>query len=84
MAAIMLHAAHGCECPRSLFGELRNTEIAERARHLPRVQKKSNVCRRDPRRYNKGIFLHVIGNQPVVLLGAELSEVAPGANGSAS
>ena len=59
---------------------LGNREVSQFARGLPRIQQQSKIGRRNARRNRGRLFLHIVGNQPVVLLSAELREIAPGAN----
>src|SRR5690348_9866348 len=77
---MVLHAAHGGESATSLFSELLDRQIAEFACNLACVQQKAEVRRRDSCSDKIRLFLHVIGNQPVVLFGAELCKIAPGAD----
>ena len=80
MSAMPVHAADGRECPRGQLGKFRDGEVPQIARHLAGIQKKSYIRRRNARRNSVRFLLHIIGNEPVVLLRAELGEVSPGAD----
>src|SRR5208282_6248958 len=62
-----------------LLGKFRYREIAESAGHLASIEKQAKIRRRNARRNLGVLFLHIIGNQPVVLFSAELGEIPPGA-----
>src|SRR5260370_1305840 len=80
-------AWHVLDCGQRLLAQVdkfRRSEIPKFTSHLSGVQKQSDIGWRDPRRHQERLFLHVVWNKPIVLLGAELGEVAPGADGSAT
>src|ERR1700733_3122231 len=53
-------------------------EVAKLAGDLLRVEKQSEIGRRDTGCDRRRLFLNVVGNQPVMLFGAEFRVVAPG------
>src|SRR5579864_6139678 len=78
MPAILPETRHTCQCAERLFRKFGHREISELTCNLPRVQKEAKVCRRNSSCNSGGLFLHIIGNQPVMLFRAELREIAPG------
>ncbi len=75
---------HGGQSSQGLLGKFRDGQKSEFASHLAGVQKKAQVGGRNARRDGGRFFLHIVRNQPVVLLGAELGEVSPGAERGAA
>src|SRR4029079_3415737 len=65
--------------PQALFGEFRNRQTTKLAGRLAGIQKKAQVGGRNACRDGGRFFLHIIRDQPVVFLGTELGEIAPGA-----
>ena len=51
--------------------EFRNRQVAELTRHLARIEQEAEIGRRDAGGDLGRLFLHVVGNQPVVFLVAE-------------
>src|SRR5579864_2673665 len=80
VAAVAAHATHGGQSLSGQLREFRHREISKLAGDLAGVEQKSDVRWRDPPSHAIRFFLHVVRDQPVVFLGAEFGEVAPGAD----
>ena len=69
---------HGRQSTKRLLGEFRNRQKAKFTGHLAGVQEKTQVGGRHASRDRRRFFLHIVGDEPVVFFGAELSEIPPG------
>src|SRR5438309_11186771 len=61
----------------SLLAKLRDSEITEFARNLLCVQEQTSVCGGDSGCNGRRFLLNVIGDKPVMFLGAEVGKIAP-------
>ena len=66
-----------CSGCRALTGELWKCEEAELVRGLAGVEEHAEICRGQLPDLKHVLFFYVVGNEPVILLVAELVEVSP-------
>src|SRR2546430_16820817 len=77
------HHANRAQGPECLLDKLSRSQISKFTSHLTHIQEKPDVGRRNAGGNLVRVFLNVVGNEPVVLLSAELGKIAPGADSGA-
>src|SRR5438045_5086429 len=80
MAAVALHASQRFQRLTAKVNKFLRSEIAEFAGYLARIQKQTYVGWRNSGCHNPWFFLHVVGDEPIVFVSAELGKVPPGAD----
>ena len=76
---MLLEARNGPKGLAGERGELRGGDESQLARSLPGIQQQPDIGGGNARGLVQALFSHVVGNQEVVPLGAELVEVTPDA-----
>src|ERR1700747_2316818 len=76
---MFLEFGRGRQGPQRVLGKLPHREITKFTGDLPRVEKKAEVGWRDAGRDFRALLLDIVGNQPIMLLCAELGVIAPDA-----
>src|ERR1017187_3406427 len=81
MAAVLFELCDGCKSAAGERKEFGGGQESELACCLPCVEQKAKVCGRNTGGFIESHFLHVVGDEVIVVRASELVKVAPGAEG---
>lgn len=81
MASVFHETRYGGQSSLRQDRQFRDCQVSKLNRNLPCIEQETEIGRRNPRCNRGRFFLNVVGDQPVVLFGAELGEVPPGVKG---
>src|ERR1035438_1084716 len=79
MAAVLFELCDGCKSAAGERKEFGRGQESELACCLPCVEQKAKVCWRNAGGFIESFFLHIVGEEVVMVLAPELVKVAPGA-----
>src|ERR1700720_2406332 len=84
MASMFGQSRHSAQSSLREAGEFRDGEISKLAGDLARIQQKAEIGGRNTSGDCGRLFLHIIGDQPVMLFGTEFRKISPNVQGRAT
>ena len=84
VASMPTQLTHRSKRLQGFLREFRNSQVSKLAGHLAGIEQQAKIRWGQAGSEIWGVFLNIVGDEPVVLSGAELLEVAPGTQSSLS